>query len=294
MKRMLWSLPIWSIVFMGLLLASCGSEKAVDSANDPFQQIPFPTRETAWTAQKVVDGYPAEEQSDGPDRIFDSLVAQAPPNEIEWAIYRLNGGTPTPQMNSIDITIEESGLGGATLSAWFGLADFDQGRWVFEGPYDTPPSLTLSPGASGSTTLAVTSATGATAGAHGIGVGTASAADAVHTASDSATYYVEAAGGALTESVGMGKSSYVRGEAAHMSALVKRDGVAVAGASVSFRITQPNGSTTVIDRVTGSTGYAHASYRISKGKSAIGRYAVRADASSGGSSATASTAFTVN
>ena len=79
-----------------------------------------------------------------------------------------------------------------------------------------------------------------------------------------------------------------------MSALVKANGVAVANASVRFTITLPNGSTTTVSAVSGSDGYARASYRTAKGKGAAGGYRVRADASSSGSSATASTAFSVN
>ena len=51
-------------------------------------------------------------------------------------------------------------------------------------------ALSLSPGASGSTTLAVTSPTTATAGSYGIGAGSSSSADRVHTVGASAAYVV--------------------------------------------------------------------------------------------------------
>jgi hypothetical protein len=158
-------------------------------------------------------------------------------------------------------------------------------------------SLSLSPGASGSVALAVKSPTTATAGNYGIGVATGSAAGSVHTANASAIYTVAASTSstaAITETVGTDKTSYLRGQTVTMSARVLRSGVAVSGASVRFNIILPGGSVTAVSATSGSDGYARGSYRLSKGKGAIGSYTLRADASSGGSSATASTGFSVN
>ena len=158
-------------------------------------------------------------------------------------------------------------------------------------------TLALSPGASGSTTLRVTSPATAAAGGFAIGAGTASSAGSTHTANASATYTVAAGdsgtGGTLTETVGTDKAIYSRGQTVYMSALVKRDGVAVKGAGVSFRIAQPNGGSTVLSATSATDGYARASYRLSRGKSAVGNYALRADATSSGSSATATGSFSV-
>ena len=100
--------------------------------------------------------------------------------------------------------------------------------------------------------------------------------------------------GTLTGTVGTDKSSYLRGQTVYMSALVKSNGVAVSGASVKFNITLSNGSISVLSATSGSDGYARATYRLGKGKGAIGNYALRADAASGSSTATASTSFSVN
>lgn len=155
-------------------------------------------------------------------------------------------------------------------------------------------SLTLSPGSSATTTLSVTSATTAAAGSYGVGVGTSSSAGAVHTASASASYTVVASAAAtLTETLATNKASYARGETVYMSALVKKDGVAAAGASVKFTIALPGGSTTVVTAATGSDGYARATYKTAKGKSAAGSYGLRADATLGGGTATASGGFAV-
>lgn len=156
-------------------------------------------------------------------------------------------------------------------------------------------SLSLSPGATASTTLSVTSAGTAAAGSYGIGAGASSITGSVHTANVSTTYSVAAASnGTLTETVGTDKTSYVRGQTVYMSALVKNNGVAVSGATVSFNVTASNGIVTVSNATSGSDGYARSSYRLGKGKAAIGNYVVRADASSGGDTASASANFSVN
>ena len=155
-------------------------------------------------------------------------------------------------------------------------------------------SLSLSPGATSSTTLSVTSASTAAAGGYGIGVGASSSVGSVHTANASATYSVAtASSGTLTGTVGTDKTSYVRGQTVYMSALVRNNGVAVSGASVSFNVTTSNGSVIVLNATSGSDGYARSTYKVGKGKGAIGNYTLRADASSGGNTATASSNFNV-
>lgn len=98
--------------------------------------------------------------------------------------------------------------------------------------------------------------------------------------------------GTFTEAVGTDKTAYVRGETVLMSALVKKDGAPLAGARVTFTVGAPSAATTVT-ATTGADGYARGSYRIGKGKSAIGSYSLRADASSNGASASANSAFSV-
>ena len=101
-------------------------------------------------------------------------------------------------------------------------------------------------------------------------------------------------GGTLSNAVGTDKAAYARGDTAYFSALVKRDGVAVSGASVKFTVTLPNGATTLLSASSGADGFARASYKVGKGKGATGGYGVRADASLAGGSASATTSFNVN
>ena len=137
------------------------------------------------------------------------------------------------------------------------------------------------------------SAATASAGSYGIGVGASSSVGSAHTANKSTTYSVASApsSGTLTETVGTDKSSYLRGQTVYMSALVKNNGVAVNGASVKFNVTAPGGSVMVVTAVSGSDGYARGTYKISKGKGAVGSYALRADATSGGKTASATANF---
>ncbi|MEO7937943.1 MAG: hypothetical protein ABIR55_04920, partial [Burkholderiaceae bacterium] len=95
----------------------------------------------------------------------------------------------------------------------------------------------------------------------------------------------------LSESVGTNKSSYLRGETVSMSARTLSNGAPLAGASVKFTLSTPGGGTTILNATTGSDGYARSSYKVGKAKGAIGNYGLRADASSGGGSASASNVF---
>ena len=99
--------------------------------------------------------------------------------------------------------------------------------------------------------------------------------------------------GTLTETIGLDKASYLRGETVSMSALVKQDGVALKGASVTFTVTLPNAAKTTMAATTGTDGFARAAYKTAKGKGAVGGYGVRADATNSGATATANTTFSV-
>ena len=155
-------------------------------------------------------------------------------------------------------------------------------------------TLSLSPGTSGSTALSVTSPPTAGAGSYSIGAATSSSLDSVHTASAAAAYSIASpADGGLANASATDKSSYLRGETVRMSALVKSGGVAVSGASVRFTIISPSGNATAVSAVTGSDGYARSSYKLGKGKAAIGRYTLRADATYANATATSSATFSV-
>ena len=156
-------------------------------------------------------------------------------------------------------------------------------------------AIALSPGASGTATLAVMSTTTAAAGNYGIGAGVSSANGSVHTGNASVTYAVAApAVVGLTETVSTSKASYKGGEVVSITARVLKNGVAVSGASVAFDALKPNGVNHVIlSATTDASGYARVSFTSGVGPSSIGTYKLSAVATSGSLTKTATTTFSV-
>ena len=189
--------------------------------------------------------------------------------------------------NNYTLTVSNKDSGGCAATT-FSLARSVPTGW--SGALGAS-SLTLSAGASGTTTLAVTSPATATAGNYGVGAGASSSAGSVHTANAGSTYSVAAS--SLSETVSTDKTSYVRAETVAMTARVSNAGAPVAGASVRFVITLPGGASTTVSATSGSDGVARASYKTGKAKTAIGTYQLRADATGSGGSATATSSFSV-
>ena len=196
---------------------------------------------------------------------------------------------------TISLTNKDSS---ACANTGFNLARTVPANWI--GTLSTT-SVNLAPGASANATLDVTSAGGTAAGGYGIGAGVSSTVGSAHTASASNTYTVKAVttepvppATGLTESVGTNKASYIGGQTVTMSARVLKNGVAVSGAAVKFTATKPDGYTTIVmSTTTGSDGYARKSFASGTGGSSMGTYQLKAVATSGGSSVTATNSFKV-
>lgn len=155
-------------------------------------------------------------------------------------------------------------------------------------------ALSLSPGATGNTTLTVTSPTTAAAGTYSISSTATNSGATAYKATTASSYTVATAAAAgLTGSVTTSKATYSRGETVSMTATVKSGTTPVAGATVAFRVTKPNGAVVVLNATTNSAGVAASSLRLNKQKDPVGSYQLRADASSGAQSATANTSFSV-
>lgn len=150
-------------------------------------------------------------------------------------------------------------------------------------------SLSLSPGASGSTTVTLSSPTSATGSTTASLTATNSSASSFAGAA-TATYSVTSTS-SYTITTSTDKAAYTTNQTVMMSASVKSGTTAVSGASVMFTITAPNGSSTLQNGTTSATGVVTSSYRLSR-KSAKGVYQVRTTVS--GQSAYGSTSFTVN
>jgi alpha-galactosidase-like protein/metallopeptidase family M12-like protein len=155
--------------------------------------------------------------------------------------------------------------------------------------------LTLSPGASASTTLQVTSSSGTANGYYNVGASATDASATQYTASGSATYVVSTSTTTTpTVTVKTNQSSYSPGQTVAITVTVLSGTLPDVGASVSATVTASNGKTTTLTGTTGSNGVASLSYKIWK-RATAGTYSVQATTATAGSSASvmASTTFNV-
>jgi hypothetical protein len=151
--------------------------------------------------------------------------------------------------------------------------------------------LTLSPGASSSISLSVTSASNSNDGSDPIGVTATNIADFVYSASAWATYMV---GTPLTVIVSTNQGSFSPGQSVTVTAMVSYDGSPISNAATTFTIIQPNGSTLVQgSATTNSNGVASFIFKLSR-KSPTGTYQAKVQANGAASSGSASTTFLVN
>ena len=213
-----------------------------------------------------------------------SCIRNKPSVEVVASSAAVAAGTAVGY--TVTVGNQDSAGCGAT---GFSLAGSVPAGWVGTLGVGT---MTLSPGAESNTTLTVTSPASAAPASYGVGVGVGSAAGSVHSASAGSTYTV-VSNALLTSSLGTDKAVYARAETVYISARVLRDGQPVAGANVRFLITTPSGATTDMTAITGSDGFARATQKIGKGKSALGSYELRAEASDRGSTTSAGTGFSV-
>lgn len=150
-------------------------------------------------------------------------------------------------------------------------------------------ALTLSPGASASTTLAVTSLASTADGAFTLQVTATNGANTTSAATSSAIYVITSA---LDVSAWTDKSSYSRGQTVALTARATAGGSPVANASVSFVIKKSNGAVVSQTNTTDSSGTAVLKYRL-KRSDPVGLYQAGANAAKSPLSGSAATSFTV-
>ena len=149
-------------------------------------------------------------------------------------------------------------------------------------------SLSLSPGSSGSTAVQVSSSTSLAAGSYNFTVkGTNSAA----TSFSGSASGVEAIITSLNVTVSTDNASYSRNQTVTITATVS-SGSPVANAGVIFTLTKADGSVVSANATTGSKGTAVYKLRL-KRTDPIGTYQVKAAATLGGISGSATTSFMV-
>jgi hypothetical protein len=184
------------------------------------------------------------------------------------------------------VSVSNNDSGGCTASSFNLQANVPSG-WsaVFANP-----SSSLSPGASTTTTLQITSPASATDGFYTVGVSASNSSDAAYSVSSSTTCVIATS---LGVAVSSDRSSYTRTQTAIARAIVTSGGSPVSGASVTFTMTKSNGSVVTGIATTGTDGSAVFSYRFNKKRDPAGTYTVSANANLNGVSGSNTTSFGV-
>ena len=153
----------------------------------------------------------------------------------------------------------------------------------------TTPTLTLSPGASATTTLQVSSPATAPGGLYTSSVTATHSANPTFTTSTSATVALVSG---LSVTLTTDKASYTRGQIVTITTGVSANGSPVANASATVTITKANGTVLKGTATTGTSGTIV--WQLQLGTlDPVGTYQVRMDASVNGLTGTATRSFTV-
>jgi NPCBM-associated, NEW3 domain of alpha-galactosidase len=197
-----------------------------------------------------------------------------------------SGGSPTGPGTSVPYTVTVTNNDSSScVASGFNLQANLPNGWL--ASFATP-TLTVSPGATASTIMTVTSSSSASSGSYAVGVDATNGSSA-YSGSTSATYNVASA---LAVSVSTDRSRYTRKQWVTMTSNVSANGSPVQGASVSFTMTKSNGATVTQSATTGSNGSASARFQLRK-QDPPGSYQGRGAASAGTVSGTAVTSFMV-
>jgi hypothetical protein len=149
------------------------------------------------------------------------------------------------------------------------------------------PSTVLSPGATASTTFAVTSPAAAVDGFYSVRV---TAANGSNSTSAAATYSLVSALSIVSTAT---QTTYTRNQTVTVNTTVRAVGSVVSGATVTFTMTKSNGTTVSITSTTSANGIAVFKYSLNKKKDSAGTYQVRAQANSNGISGSSTVSFVV-
>src|SRR5216683_2398666 len=147
--------------------------------------------------------------------------------------------------------------------------------------------LTLNPGASGSTSLAVTSPISAAAGLYSVSDSAQNTSVSGYAGSASATYEV-----APSVTVSTNSSSYNQGNSIYVTTVVKSGGSSVPGTSVNSTVTAPDGTKMSATATTGTNGTTSATFKL-KRNAPPGIYWALSVAAANGVSGSGATNFTV-
>lgn len=152
-------------------------------------------------------------------------------------------------------------------------------------------SYALSPGTSASGTIRVTSPASATGGTYPVAAAASCSRGSACAAQASASYQVQMQ--PISGEVSTDKAVYAAGDRVTLTAEVLSAGQPVAGATVSFDVAGPDGSSNQLTATSDSAGRATAVLRLNRKKDPPGSYAVQADIQSNGRQAQAHAGFSV-
>jgi hypothetical protein len=152
------------------------------------------------------------------------------------------------------------------------------------------PTPMISPGATGTTNLQITSPVGGSGGLYPVNVTATNNSAPASAASAVLTYSLASS---LAETVASTQTSYTRSQTAKVNATITAGGVAVAGATVTFTMTKSNGAVVTSTGTSGTNGMATFTYTLNKKRDPTGAYQVRAQAVANGMSAVGNTGFSV-
>jgi 5-hydroxyisourate hydrolase-like protein (transthyretin family) len=150
--------------------------------------------------------------------------------------------------------------------------------------------LSIAPGGSATTSLSVTSPTGAVDGNYSIGVSAQNGSSQSYTGSSSAAYAIVSA---LSVTASSGSATYTRTQKATVTAVVSAAGAPVAGGSVTFIMTKPDSQQVTQTVATDTNGKAVFLYSFNKLTDPKGTYQVGYIASFNGLYGKGKTSFLV-
>jgi hypothetical protein len=205
-------------------------------------------------------------------------IVTVSPSQSQW----VPAGTTVSYTMSVTNTD-----GSGCASSTFALGDAVPAGWT---AMLGTPSLTLSPGASGSAGLQVAAPAGTPDGFYQVTEAATNTAAPTYAGSAQSTYVVASS---LSVSVSSSQATYSRGQTATLTATVNGGTAPVSGASVAFTVTGPGGVVAAAGAATtNSSGQAVYKFRLQK-RNAVGTYAVSARATLGSVAGTASASFQV-
>jgi hypothetical protein len=200
------------------------------------------------------------------------------------------GGSPWLQPGSsyaYQVTVRNNNSGGCATESFNLVANLPGG---FTSSL-SKGSFSLSNGAAESAGLNAVSSSSAPDGTYSVGVTASNSANSSFAGASSASYVVVSR---INVSATPGTSVYSRSQTAKVTATVSAAGSPTSGASVTFTLTKPNGTTVRQTLTTGSDGRAIFNYKFDRKKDTTGTYSVAADAAVQGYSGRAVTSFSVN